>query len=79
MPSPTPTSAALTWSASTATWEATWDLPAGSYEFKVAIDGAWEENYGAGGAPNGANITLQHPGGPVTVSYDHTTHAVSTS
>ena len=33
-------------------------VPAGSYEFKVAINHSWDENYGAGGAANGANIPL---------------------
>ncbi|SDQ15761.1 alpha-amylase family glycosyl hydrolase [Quadrisphaera sp. DSM 44207] len=60
-------------------WTLTTDLPAGSYEYKVAIDGAWEENYGAGGARNGANIALQHGGGPITFAYDHATHLVTTS
>ena len=40
------------------TWTGTWTLPAGSYEFKVAINDAWTENYGAGGAPGGANIPI---------------------
>ena len=31
-------------------------LPAGDYEVKVAIDESWDENYGAGGVPNGPNI-----------------------
>ncbi len=71
--------AGLAWDPSTSTWQATWDLPAGSYEFKVAIDGAWQENYGAGGALNGDNLNVAHPGGPVTFVYDHSTHLVSTS
>lgn len=53
-------------------------LPAGSYEFKVAIDGSWDENYGAGGAPNGSNIPLVLvEDAEVTISYDHTTHLVA--
>ena len=44
------------------------DLPAGSYEVKVAHNLGWDENYGAGGAPGGANIAFSAPGGkPVTV------------
>ena len=31
-------------------------IPAGNYEFKVAINESWDENYGAGGVPGGANI-----------------------
>ncbi len=36
-------------------WTTTW-IPAGSYEAKVAVDESWDENYGAEGAPDGANI-----------------------
>lgn len=53
------------------------ELPAGTYEFKAALNGGWDENYGAGGALNGGNIVLEHPGGAVTFRYDHTTHLLS--
>src|SRR4029079_8510103 len=36
-------------------YSGTFTLPAGSYEYKVAVGGSWDENYGAGGAPGGAN------------------------
>ncbi|HEY0372395.1 MAG TPA: pullulanase-type alpha-1,6-glucosidase, partial [Thermoanaerobaculia bacterium] len=36
----------------------TTSIPAGTYEAKVAIDEGWTENYGANGAPNGANISF---------------------
>jgi pullulanase len=39
-------------------WQATFDLPAGEYEYKAAINGAWDVNYGLNAAPNGANIPL---------------------
>lgn len=52
----------------------TFTLPAGSYEYKVAIGGSWNENYGAGGVPGGANIAFTTTGGPVTFYYDATTH-----
>ena len=29
-------------------YRAVFDVPAGTYEFKVAINGSWDENYGAG-------------------------------
>ena len=32
-------------------WKGTYDLPAGDYEYKAAIDRSWDENYGAGGVP----------------------------
>lgn len=52
-------------------WEFTAQLPVGTYEYKVAIDRSWEENYGAFGISNGANHVLQHDGGVVTFRYDH--------
>jgi pullulanase-type alpha-1,6-glucosidase len=55
----------------------TFDVPAGVFEYKVALNGSWDENYGAGGAPGGANIPLGAPGGPLTFTYDHATHVIS--
>lgn len=57
-------------------WELTAQLPTGTYEYKVAIDRSWEENYGAFGVPNGANHVLQHDGGVVTFRYDHRSNDV---
>src|SRR4051794_12127996 len=39
-------------------YAATFDLPAGSYQFKITVNGSWDENYGADGTLNGANIPL---------------------
>jgi pullulanase-type alpha-1,6-glucosidase len=36
-------------------------IPAGSYEAKVALDGTWDVNYGAGGVQNGPNIAFTVP------------------
>ncbi|MEJ5866964.1 alpha-amylase family glycosyl hydrolase [Pseudokineococcus sp. 5B2Z-1] len=69
--------AQMTYDAETGRWRLTVDLPPGQYSYKVAIDRAWTENYGAGGVPDGPNITLDHPGGPVTFVYDHATHRVA--
>ena len=33
------------------TWTLTGDLPAGSYEFKAAINGAWDETYAIDAPP----------------------------
>ncbi|WP_375141893.1 pullulanase-type alpha-1,6-glucosidase [Zhihengliuella sp.] len=52
----------------------TFELPAGDYEYKVAVNGSWETNYGADGAPDGANIAYSHEGGPVTFYFDPRTH-----
>ncbi|GAA1552074.1 hypothetical protein GCM10009789_02200 [Kribbella sancticallisti] len=54
------------------------DVPAGAYEYKVTVNGSWDENYGAGGVLNGANIPLRLEGpAKVQFSYDDTTHVVS--
>ena len=55
----------------------TFDVPAGGFEYKVALNGSWDENYGAGGAPGGANIPLTAPGGQITFTYDHATHRIT--
>ena len=54
-------------------------LPKGSYEAKVAINESWDENYGAGGVPNGANISFGVPydNAKVTFSYDAATHVLT--
>ncbi|HRW02100.1 MAG TPA: alpha-amylase family glycosyl hydrolase [Tetrasphaera sp.] len=50
-------------------------LPAGDYEFKIAIGGTWDENYGGDGKKDGTNISFTATDGqPVTISYDETTH-----
>jgi glycosidase len=54
-------------------------LPAGTYEGKVAINEAWDENYGQGGVPGGANIPFTVPAdnAKVTFSYVAATHVLS--
>lgn len=39
-------------------WTRTFTIPAGDYEFKVALNGGWGENYGAFADRDGANIRL---------------------
>lgn len=54
------------------------DVPAGAYEYKVTVNGSWDENYGAGGVLNGPNIPLRLEGpAKVQFSYDDTSHVVS--
>ncbi|WP_251452347.1 pullulanase-type alpha-1,6-glucosidase [Microbacterium sp. Marseille-Q6648] len=60
-------------------WEGTFDLPAGSWEYKVAINGSWDLNYGANGEQNGSNVTLTHDGGPVTFYFDPRSNVVQTT
>jgi hypothetical protein len=54
-------------------------LPAGDYEAKVAHEESWTENYGAGGAPNGANIPFSVPasGARMAFAYDPASHLLT--
>ncbi len=54
-------------------------VPAGSYEFKVAEGLSWDTSYGAGGVAGGSNIPLTVPadGMLVTISYVKATHAIT--
>ncbi|MBC8448273.1 MAG: DNRLRE domain-containing protein [Chloroflexi bacterium] len=56
-------------------------MPEGNYEYKVALNESWAENYGAEGVPGGANITLAVPAGGqrVTFRYNDTTHQIQDS
>ncbi len=50
-------------------------LKKGNYEYKIAIGGSWNENYGADGAADGANMKLSLPqDAEVTFTYDSVTH-----
>ena len=61
-----------------AVYTTTFEVPAGSYEFKVALNGGWDENYGAGGARDGANLPLVLQGpARIAFSYDDTSHIPS--
>ena len=55
-------------------WSRTYSLPTKQYEYKVAINRTWDENYGQRGERNGSNIVYDHAGGPVTFFHDHRTN-----
>ncbi|HXH76946.1 pullulanase-type alpha-1,6-glucosidase [Nocardioides sp.] len=60
-------------------WKRTVTLPAGDYEFKAAINGSWDENYGAGGTPGGGNLALKLDSEQaVTFYYEHGSHWITT-
>ena len=48
----------LTYDAADDVWQGTFSVPAGSWEYKAALNDGWDENYGANAAPDGANIPL---------------------
>ncbi|NYD56166.1 glycosidase [Nocardioides marinisabuli] len=60
-------------------WHATFDLPEGEYQWKIAVNDSWEENYGAGGAAGGDNLVLRVPAGGAsyTFTWDQVTHVPS--
>ncbi|QPC81522.1 extracellular solute-binding protein [Phototrophicus methaneseepsis] len=61
-------------------YEATFSLPAGDYEYKVAMNGGWDENYGADGVADGSNLTLSlAEDTDVTFTYDDSTHVITDS
>lgn len=70
----------LTYDATDDVWQAQFALPAspadaGRWEYKAALNNAWDENYGAGAQRGGANIGLAL-NAPTSVKflYDHKTH-----
>jgi glycosidase len=61
-------------------WKGSFAIPAGTWQYKIAINDSWDVNYGAGGVPNGGNISLTLAA-PTTVAfvYDPVTHLVTTT
>lgn len=59
-------------------WQGSIALPAGSFEYKAALDDGWSENYGANAQADGPNIALDlGTGRTVKFYYDHVTHWVT--
>lgn len=59
-------------------YAASHELPAGDYECKVALDGAWTTNYGVDGVADGPNYTFSMAApGTVTFTYDPATHIMT--
>ncbi|SFB91516.1 Glycosidase [Nocardioides terrae] len=67
----------LTFSTADGQWHGTFTVPAGSYQWKVAIDDSWTVSYGVGGG--GDNIALAVPagGGTYTFTWNQVTHVPS--
>jgi pullulanase-type alpha-1,6-glucosidase len=58
-------------------YRSSFDVPAGIWSYKVALDDTWAVNYGAGGQPGGANLSLNLPTNrTVTFTFDNRTHVV---
>ena len=59
-------------------WSGTFTVPAGTWQYKIAINGAWTENYGAGGNANGDNIPFAiAEEKAVTFTFDEVTHTIT--
>ncbi|HOT93491.1 MAG TPA: alpha-amylase family glycosyl hydrolase [Anaerolineae bacterium] len=59
-------------------WQASWNVPAGSYEYKAALNDSWTENYGAYAQPGGSNIPITlAAAADVKFFYDHKSHWVT--
>jgi pullulanase len=70
----------LTYDANGDIWKNTFSVSAaGAYEYKVALNGTWDVNYGLHALQNGPNIPLATGASPqsVTFYYDHKTHWVT--
>ena len=60
----------------TSAYSSTFEVPAGTYEFKVALNDAWDESYGADGGSANIPLVLSEDAA-LTFSYDHTSHRVA--
>jgi pullulanase-type alpha-1,6-glucosidase len=59
-------------------WQRVFGVPAGAHEFKAALNGSWDENYGQNAARGGANIPLSlADAANVKFYYDHGTHWIT--
>ena len=68
----------LTYDANDGVWQGTFAVPAGGYEYKAALNGGWDENYGLGAQRNGANIPLSlGTNRSVKFYYDHESHWIT--
>jgi glycosidase len=70
----------LAYDANDLVWQGTFTVPAGSWQYKAALNDSWDENYGLGAQPGGANIPLNmSAASSVKFYYDHETHWITDS
>ncbi len=59
-------------------WQAVFNVPAGSYEYKATLNDSWDENYGQNATRDGSNIPLNLAGdAAVKFYYDHKSHWIT--
>ena len=70
----------LTYDSGDDVWQGAFNVPAGNWQYKAALNNAWDENYGQNAAPGGSNISLSlASGSSVKFYYDHKTHWVTSN
>jgi hypothetical protein len=68
----------LIYDASDDAWQGTFSIPGGDWEYKVALNDSWVENYGANATQDGSNISLSLPSTTeVKFYYDHKSHWIT--
>ncbi len=68
------------WEPTENVWKQTLQLPAGTYQFKILVNGTWDENYGRFGVRDGANHELHLLSDTsVTLRFDDATKDITTS
>ncbi|HET9211886.1 MAG TPA: alpha-amylase, partial [Thermoanaerobaculia bacterium] len=61
-------------------WQGTFDVPAGSWQYKAALNNSWTENYGANAQANGGNIALNRASAAsIKFYYSHNTHWITSN
>ncbi len=60
-------------------YELSLQIPAGNWQYKIAVNESWTESYGLNGVPGGSNIPLSVPagGGLVVFRYNDLTHQIT--
>jgi glycosidase len=66
----------LAYDADDGVWQGTWALPAGSFEYKAALNDGWAESYGLHTGPDNVPLSLGSAG-DVKFYYDHKSHWVT--
>ena len=70
----------LAYDAADDVWQGRFSLPAGSFEYKAALNDSWTENYGLHAQLNGSNVPLNlAAAASVKFYYDHKTHWIADS
>ena len=66
----------LAYDTSDTVWQGAWNVPAGDWEYKAALNDSWDESYGKNGTGDNIPLTL----GAVTsvkFYYDHKSHWIT--